>query len=111
MMEISAFVVCPRCRGDLLRNTTSFDCGRCAVSYPVLDEVPQFDAVATDAAPKDAEEAGRNERRTYWDEGWKSRVQQDHAHLTKLASRSDWEAFLARAEAEYDADRYPLSSI
>jgi ubiquinone/menaquinone biosynthesis C-methylase UbiE len=67
----------------------------------VVDDVPQFDKVATDEA--------RDERRTYWDEGWKNRVQTDHSHLTKLNSRAQWEAFLAGAVAEYDAERFPLA--
>jgi len=34
--------VCPRCKGELAANSTSYRCGRCVVTYPVLFGIPDF---------------------------------------------------------------------
>ena len=34
--------VCPRCKGELAANSTSYRCDRCAITYPVLFGIPDF---------------------------------------------------------------------
>lgn len=34
--------VCPRCKGELVANSTSYGCDRCALTYPVLFGIPDF---------------------------------------------------------------------
>src|SRR5260370_5832210 len=34
--------VCPRCKGELAANSTSYCCDRCAITYPVLFGIPDF---------------------------------------------------------------------
>ena len=40
--SIQAEFVCPRCKGELAANSTSYCCGRCAVTYPVLFGISDF---------------------------------------------------------------------
>jgi SAM-dependent methyltransferase len=91
-MDMGSFLVCPRCRADLVRAHSAFECRACGKAYPLVDEVPQFDL--PDVAPSDGEHGGRDGRRTYWDQGWQARLQGDHAFLDGLKARSDWAAFL-----------------
>lgn len=35
-------LVCPRCKGALVANPTSYRCGPCAISYPILFGIPDF---------------------------------------------------------------------
>lgn len=92
-MEMTSFLVCPRCRGELVRAGAVFNCRECATAYPVVDEVPQFDAPMPGQANPD--NGGRDARRDYWNRGWEARFQGDHAFLSGLNTRSDWAAYLA----------------
>jgi SAM-dependent methyltransferase len=91
-MEMNSFLVCPRCRCGLVRESTSFACPKCGHEYSIIDDVPQFDLPKLTEQQSDS--GGRNERRTYWDSGWEARYQEDHAHLAQLQSRGQWIAFL-----------------
>jgi ubiquinone/menaquinone biosynthesis C-methylase UbiE/uncharacterized protein YbaR (Trm112 family) len=113
MLEMTSFLVCPRCRGALVRERAAFNCRSCATGYPLWEDVPQFDL--PDAATADRENAGANEgpaggnrdqRRSYWDDGWQARFQHDHAFLSELKSRSDWESYLERQMVNARADRH-----
>ena len=93
-MEMTSYLVCPKCRGDLERLGAAFRCNTCDVDYPVADDVPQFDL------PKSAEagngDGGRDDRRKYWDLGWQARFEGDHAFLAELKSPSDWSRYLEK---------------
>jgi ubiquinone/menaquinone biosynthesis C-methylase UbiE len=115
-MQMTSFLVCPQCHGDLVRVDAAFNCPRCAKLYPMVDEVPQFDlpnpdAPVPDAAapaapaanlPRAADES-RDVRRDYWNRGWEARLHGDHAFLLGLASRSEWVSYLQPAIAELTA--------
>jgi ubiquinone/menaquinone biosynthesis C-methylase UbiE len=94
MMEMTSYLICPKCRGDLGRSGTAFRCSTCNVEYPLVDDVPQFDL------PKSAEagdgDGGRDDRRKYWDLGWRARFEGDHAFLAALKSPSDWSRYLEK---------------
>lgn len=101
MLDMTSLLVCPQCRGALVRESASFNCRNCAKEYPLYEDVPQFDLPANSAAAGDNADAGgsvaggnRDERRSYWDSGWEARFRRDHAFLNELKSRSDWESYL-----------------
>ena len=113
MLDMTSFLVCPRCHGALIREGAVFNCGPCASKYPICDDVPQFDR------PHDAPTAGgngrasqgeaggsRDQRRSYWDHGWQARFQHDHAFLSELKSRSDWEAYLEQQIVDLGGHRH-----
>src|ERR1019366_8259665 len=91
-MEMMPFLVCPRCRCDLVREIGNLECHKCGQDYPLKDGIPQFDTPKLDSEQTDS--GGRSERRVYWDRGWEARYSDDHAHLAKLQSRADWESYL-----------------
>jgi ubiquinone/menaquinone biosynthesis C-methylase UbiE/uncharacterized protein YbaR (Trm112 family) len=93
MLDMTAFLVCPVCRNGLTRDSTDFLCPVDGRRYPLWEGVPQFDLPAAPEATQ-----GRDERRTYWDLGWEARFQRDHAFLTDLKTRSDWEKYLQGEE-------------
>jgi ubiquinone/menaquinone biosynthesis C-methylase UbiE len=90
MLEMTSFLVCPKCRGELAHSAAAFKCRNCAGEYPIVDDVPQFDL----PKPPHAGESDRDERRKYWDLGWQARFGGDHAFLASLKSRADWSRFL-----------------
>jgi SAM-dependent methyltransferase len=92
MIEMTSFLACPKCRGNLSRAGDFLSCANCARQYPIIDGVPQFD-LPTSSGPGDG---ARDSRRDYWDNGWKARLQGDHAFQAKLRTRSDWGAYLER---------------
>jgi ubiquinone/menaquinone biosynthesis C-methylase UbiE/uncharacterized protein YbaR (Trm112 family) len=100
MLEMTSFLVCPRCRGPLAREGAGFNCRGCARQYPVWEDVPQFDlpdaasAAREDATAADPAGGNRDQRRSYWDHGWEARFQHDHAFLNELKTQSDWESYL-----------------
>jgi ubiquinone/menaquinone biosynthesis C-methylase UbiE/uncharacterized protein YbaR (Trm112 family) len=91
-MEMTSFLACPQCRGDLNRTSAAFECQTCKMQYPLLDDVPQFDLPKPAAA--DVDHAGRDVRRNYWNHGWEARFHGDHAFLNALKSRADWVGYL-----------------
>jgi ubiquinone/menaquinone biosynthesis C-methylase UbiE/uncharacterized protein YbaR (Trm112 family) len=94
-MEMTSFLVCPHCHGELFRSDGAFECRVCGKQYPLVDEVPQFD-LAKPAQP-DLDHNSRDARRDYWNHGWESRLHGDHAFLLGLNSRSDWLGYLQPA--------------
>jgi SAM-dependent methyltransferase len=99
MLDMTSFLICPKCRGALVREHASFDCPNCAKSYPMLDGIPQFDqpdtsAGETAATGENGVGGSRDHRRNYWDSGWEARFKRDHAFLNELKTRSDWQAYL-----------------
>jgi SAM-dependent methyltransferase len=94
MIDMTSFLVCPKCRCHLARGSASFACTKCAHQYPIIDEVPQFD-LPTSPEPGGGE-AGRDVRRDYWDHGWEARMQGDHAFQAELRTRDEWSAYLER---------------
>lgn len=101
MLDMTSFLICPVCRGGLVREADAFVCEADGGRYPLLDDVPQFDLPR---APGHATEGnGRDERRNYWDQGWEARFQSDHAFLSELKSRSDWQTYLQRTETQLHA--------
>jgi ubiquinone/menaquinone biosynthesis C-methylase UbiE/uncharacterized protein YbaR (Trm112 family) len=103
-MEMTSFLVCPVCRGDLNRTGAAFDCRNCGNEYPLVDEVPQFDLPKPVRA--DADDDGRGIRRDYWDHGWEARAHGDHAFLLGLKSRADWVGYLEPAIEKLSAQRH-----
>jgi SAM-dependent methyltransferase/uncharacterized protein YbaR (Trm112 family) len=95
MIDMSSFLVCPRCRAELERSQSGFECRACTKAYPLVDDVPQFDL--PEGAAIGSELSERDSRRTYWDQGWQARLQGDHAFLDGLKGRSDWAAYLEPA--------------
>lgn len=105
------FIVCPQCRGDLARQHDSFECRACAKSYPVREEIPQFDEPAVRTGAGEATESNdgggsRDQRRGYWDRGWQARFMSDHAFLNELRTRADWVAYLEREKEILGKDRH-----
>lgn len=103
MLEMTSFLICPRCRGGLARAGAGFSCADCGREYPLWEDVPQFDLpdTAVNVAGEPGADQGpaggsRDLRRSYWDHGWQARFQSDHAFLNELKSRADWEAYLER---------------
>jgi uncharacterized protein len=47
--ELLAILVCPRCRGSLVVETTSLRCDACRLRYQVVDGIPDM------MVPRDAE--------------------------------------------------------
>ena len=92
MIDMTSFLACPKCRGNLSRGGDFLACANCARQYPIIDDIPQFD-LPTSNGPADG---GRDVRRDYWDNGWKARFQGDHAFQATLQTRSDWSAYLER---------------
>jgi SAM-dependent methyltransferase len=93
-MDMNAFLVCPRCRGELEHLEASFRCRACGRTYPLVDEVPQFDQPEARDGSGVSEQTARDTRRAYWDQGWQARFQGDHSFLDGLKQRSDWAAYL-----------------
>ena len=91
-MDMNSFLVCPRCRGALERSKAALECLACGNAYPLVDDVPLFDL--PDRAAVAGEQSERDNRRTYWDQGWQARFQGDHAFLDGLKLRSDWAGYL-----------------
>jgi ubiquinone/menaquinone biosynthesis C-methylase UbiE len=94
MIDMISFLACPKCRGNLSRVEDSLACANCDRRYPVVDDVPQFDLPTSIVGG--AAEGARDVRRDYWDNGWKARIQGDHAFQATLQTRSDWSAYLER---------------
>jgi SAM-dependent methyltransferase len=92
MIDMTSFLACPKCRGNLTRAGGFLACANCARQYPIIDDIPQFDPPTSNGSA----DGGRDVRRDYWDNGWKARIQGDHAFQAKLQTRSDWSAFLER---------------
>src|SRR5665213_3211402 len=101
---LSGILVCPRCRGNLARGESSLDCPVCNREYSLVDEIPQFDM--PDVADPSTDSTGRNSRRSYWDEGWAARYQNDHAHLALLTSRVEWMEYLQTLVQQLKACRH-----
>jgi uncharacterized protein len=42
--ELIEILACPKCKGSLnLRpDESAFECGRCKLAYPVVDDIPNF---------------------------------------------------------------------
>jgi ubiquinone/menaquinone biosynthesis C-methylase UbiE/uncharacterized protein YbaR (Trm112 family) len=94
-MEMTSFLVCPQCHGDLFRASAAFDCRKCGRVYPLVEEVPQFDL--PEPVPSAGGHDSRSIRRDYWNHGWEARLHGDHAFLLDLKSRSDWVGYLQPA--------------
>jgi SAM-dependent methyltransferase len=90
MIDMTSFLACPKCRGNLSRGRDFLACANCARHYPIIDDIPQFDLPAS-TGPADG---ARDVRRDYWDNGWKARIQGDHAFQAELRTRADWSAYL-----------------
>jgi SAM-dependent methyltransferase len=106
MIDMTSFLVCPKCRSNLVRGNAKFVCTKCAHEYPVIDEVPQFD-LPTSPGPANGE-AGRDLRRDYWDHGWEARMQGDHAFQAELRTRADWSVYFEREIRELGASRHVM---
>lgn len=109
MLEMTDFLVCPRCRGSLTRSTEGFACQSCQVTYPFVEEVPQFDPPADEAKGDDAQRAAggnRDQRRSYWDQGWQARFQSDHAFLNQLTTQSAWQSYLEQQIVQLGNQRH-----
>src|SRR5438874_1199376 len=113
MLDMTSFLVCPQCRGPVVRERASFNCRSCGKEYPVFEDVPQFDLPADATAGGDAGDgdksvagASRDQRRSYWDSGWEARFRHDHAFLNDLRSRADWESYLERQIVSLGAHRH-----
>lgn len=113
MLDMTAFLVCPRCHGALTAETTAFKCRVCAGAYPIYEDVPQFDLPRE--AARDSENGGadlsvvggsRDLRRSYWDHGWQARLENDHAFLKELRTRSEWQAYLEGEIVSLTGDRH-----
>jgi ubiquinone/menaquinone biosynthesis C-methylase UbiE len=92
MIDMTSFLACPKCRGNLTRAGGFLACANCARQYPIIDDIPQFDPPTSNGSA----DGGRDVRRDYWDNGWKARIQGDHAFQVELRTRSDWSAYLER---------------
>jgi uncharacterized protein YbaR (Trm112 family) len=89
------FLVCPRCRCDLVREGSNLECHKCGQEYPLKDGIPQFDM--PELGSEQTNSGGTSERRVYWDRGWEARYSGDDAFFAKLQSRADWESYLKQA--------------
>jgi SAM-dependent methyltransferase len=103
-MQMTSYLVCPACHGDLDRTGAAFECRNCGKEYPVVDEVPQFDLPKPSRT--DADDDGRGDRRDYWNHGWEARVHGDHAFLMGLKSRADWLGYLQPAIKKLSSQRH-----
>ncbi len=106
-MEMTSYLVCPKCRGDLGRPGAAFRCNTCEVEYPLVDDVPQFDLPKTGEAGNG--DGGRDDRRKYWDLGWQARFEGDHAFLAALKSPSDWSRYLEKESTALGTHGHVLS--
>jgi SAM-dependent methyltransferase len=108
MLDMTAFLICPQCRGALVRERTAFACVRCAKHYPLVGDIPQFDQPASAAqiaaAAENADGGSRDDRRSYWDSGWQARFRDDHAFLNELKTRIDWESYLEQQRVSLGND-------
>jgi ubiquinone/menaquinone biosynthesis C-methylase UbiE len=107
MMEMTSFLVCPKCRGKLEGTSTAFRCKTCDSDYPLVDGVPQFDHPKSPNAANG--DGGRDDRRKYWDLGWQARFEGDHAFLAALKSRADWSRYLEQEMRILGTDRHVLA--
>ena len=94
-MEMIHFLVCPQCRGDLVRESVSFACRKCNREYPVSEGIAQFDSRRSSGPRSNSAEA-RSDRQTYWDQGWEARYRADHATLAELKTSAEWMGYVAR---------------
>jgi uncharacterized protein YbaR (Trm112 family) len=42
--ELIDILACPKCKGGLMlrSNESAFECARCKLAYPVVDDIPNF---------------------------------------------------------------------
>jgi ubiquinone/menaquinone biosynthesis C-methylase UbiE/uncharacterized protein YbaR (Trm112 family) len=109
MIEMTSYLICPKCRGSLVHVESALQCRNCDRQYLLVDDVPQFDLPQSPEAGNGDGDPDRDVRRKYWDLGWQARFEGDHAFLAGLKSRSDWSRYLEKESTVLGASRHVLA--
>jgi ubiquinone/menaquinone biosynthesis C-methylase UbiE/uncharacterized protein YbaR (Trm112 family) len=99
--ELESLLSCPICKGQLQNVSGSFTCEKCRATFRREDSIPVF--IDPSIYENGSQYNQAHQRGTFWDMGWKSRLQGDHRHLLKMGP-DQLKQFLLEWKENYEDD-------
>jgi len=108
-MSLENLFCCPACKSGLKKTKyKNYECKTCSVKYPIVDGIPVF--IEGEQKQGTSGKTTSTERRSFWDSGWKKRVEEgDHAELPKMSKKEFINNFKKNFKSLAD-EKHPIAT-